>query len=99
MPAVRIEFGEAALDEILAAERWYAERNGFASRAFESTIDAALIFIAAFPLGSPQYLGNTRRRVLRRFPFALIYTLTEDAALIVALAHSRRRPGYWRKRL
>ncbi len=41
---------------------------------------------------------GVRRAVLRSFPFALIYVVTRDEALILAVAHHRRRPGYWRGR-
>jgi plasmid stabilization system protein ParE len=39
-----------------------------------------------------------RQAPLYRFPFSLIYTLEVDAILIIAIAHQRRRPGYWRDR-
>lgn len=49
------------------------------------------------------YLGHAiddglRRMLLHRFPFSLIYSVEEDAILIVAVAHYGRRPGYWKKR-
>ncbi len=40
-----------------------------------------------------------RSALLRRFPFCLIYSAETDAILIVAVAHQRRRPGYWRHRV
>jgi plasmid stabilization system protein ParE len=39
-----------------------------------------------------------RRALLSRFPFSLIYATESDAILIVAVAHQKRRPDYWRKR-
>lgn len=50
------------------------------------------------------YLGhevdlNLRRMLLHRFPFSLIYSVEADAILIVAVAHSGRRPGYWHDRI
>ena len=49
-------------------------------------------------------LGQTigrgiRRALLRRFPFSLIYSEESDGILIVAVAHQKRRPGYWDKRI
>jgi len=43
--------------------------------------------------------GNVRRWPLHQFPYALIYQVRQDSVLIVAVAHFRRKPGYWRKRL
>lgn len=48
-------------------------------------------------------LGRTidqefRQALLHRFPFSLIYSLEPDAILIIAIAHQRRRPGYWMDR-
>ncbi len=40
-----------------------------------------------------------RRALLHRFPFSLIYSIETDAILIVAVAHQRRRPDYWRDRI
>lgn len=40
-----------------------------------------------------------RRALLRRFPFSLIYSEQPDAILVVAVAHQKRRPGYWRERI
>ncbi|TMG80352.1 MAG: hypothetical protein E6H78_18725 [Betaproteobacteria bacterium] len=49
-------------------------------------------------LGRPVGRG-LRRAVLRRFPFSLIYAEGPDAIVIVAIAHHKRRLGYWRQRI
>jgi toxin ParE1/3/4 len=47
-----------------------------------------------------QFVGRgLKRALLHRFPFSLIYSVEIDAILIVAVAHQRRRPGYWRDRI
>ncbi|MFB6372821.1 MAG: type II toxin-antitoxin system RelE/ParE family toxin, partial [Bradymonadaceae bacterium] len=48
-------------------------------------------------IGTP-LTGETRRFSLRRFPFHLVYTIDADVLVIVALAHQRRKPGYWKDR-
>jgi plasmid stabilization system protein ParE len=40
-----------------------------------------------------------RRALLHRFPFSLIYSVEVDTVVIVAVAHQRRRPDYWRNRM
>jgi len=54
--------------------------------------------ILAAPQRWPAYLHGTRRIVLKRFPFSVIYRLLEGQLQIVAVAHHKRRPGYWRTR-
>lgn len=41
------------------------------------------------------YLADTRRYLLRRFPFFVVFREVADRVQIVAVAHARRRPGYW----
>lgn len=58
-----------------------------------------LDFIIESPfLGSP-YERGTRRVLLRRFPYMVIYRALEDRVLVVAFAHAKRRPAYWTDRV
>jgi len=47
----------------------------------------------------PIYEAGTRRYLMQRFPFAVIYLVSENRIQIVALAHCKRRPGYWKNRV
>jgi len=40
-------------------------------------------------------VGNVRRRLLRRFPYGLLYTLKPDAIRVLAVMNLKRRPAYW----
>ena len=44
-------------------------------------------------------VDELRRSLLSRFPFSLIYAVEPEGLLIVAVAHQRRRPYYWRERI
>ena len=44
-------------------------------------------------------VDELRRSLLSRFPFSLIYVIEPEGLLIVAVAHQRRRPYYWRERI
>ena len=61
--------------------------------------DAALSQIADFPEAGASYLHNTRRALLRRFPFAVVYRVKPDVIEVVALAHRSRQPGFWAERI
>ena len=87
-----------AADEVEAAERWYRERNETAATRFRRELDRAVGLIAERPEAAPPYIGNTRRFLLRRFPFFVVYRVFSQRVQIVAVAHARRRPQYWIQR-
>ena len=55
--------------------------------------------ILSFPKAWPILEGEIRRCQTRRFPYGLIYAVTEDAVLILAVMHLHRDPEYWRDRI
>ena len=55
--------------------------------------------IVQTPQRWPKYLYGTRRFVLHRFPFSIIYLDDSDILSIVAVAHNKRNPGFWKQRL
>jgi plasmid stabilization system protein ParE len=94
-------FHPAARTELLAAVDWYAQRDPIVATAFAQVIDTALKEIAAVPLAWPTWAGRAdlRWRPLRRFPHSLVYLVDETAIVVVAVAHQKRRPGYWLRRV
>jgi plasmid stabilization system protein ParE len=88
-----------AVAEAQAATQWYRERSALAARAFLSELDRAIEKIAEAPDVWPPYVGDTQRFLLKRFPFSVVYRLVSDKIEVVAFAHGRRKPGYWRTRL
>ena len=97
--ATEREYHEEALEEAEAAARWYAERSASAAAGFSEEIDTAESAIADFPTAWPHFDRGTRRYLLRRYPFSVIYRVESTRILIVAVAHGHRRPGYWKSRL
>ncbi|HXM67395.1 MAG TPA: type II toxin-antitoxin system RelE/ParE family toxin [Candidatus Acidoferrum sp.] len=85
--------------EIEGGDEWYAQRSAQASTDFVVAVFNAIESICDAPHRWPKYLHGTRRFVLGRFPFYIVYLDTAELVNIVAVAHSRRRPGYWRQRL
>lgn len=77
---------------------WYWDRNPDAGRRFEADYDAALNRLIEAPEQGPEIERGVRRLLLGRFPYALLYTLETERVLVVAVMHTRRRPGYWRER-
>ena len=97
--ARKIEYLEAAVQDAEAAARWYAEHSAAAARGFTDEIEAAEAAIAGRPEAWPRFGHGTRRYLLRRFPFSVIYRVESSRVLVIAVAHGRRRPGYWKPRL
>ena len=93
------EFHPDAEEEFIEAAAYY-ERNvpGLGER-FAREVHQAIERLLKYPeIGFP--IGpNLRRIVLTRFPYYLIYSFTPDMLRVVAVAHTRRRPGYWRFRV
>ncbi len=94
----QIRIQSEAQEEINQAFDWYFERSPAAADAFLTEIGASLSQIVSHPQHCPIYTKSTRRRVLSRFPYSVIFQEKDETILIVAVAHAKRRPGYWRGR-
>jgi plasmid stabilization system protein ParE len=77
---------------------WYAERSAQSAVRFAAAVDAALDRIAANPTQFASPDGVHRECPVKKFPFRVVYRLVDDRVLVVAIAHAKRRPGYWRRR-
>lgn len=89
-----------AAEELEHAWQWYAARNPMAAERFADEVARALEIIAEAP-GRWMLAGHdTRRMPLHRFPFKVVYRWHPGDAVvkIVAIAHGKRRDGYWRER-
>ena len=89
----------AALEEAEAAVNWYARRSRRAAGMFLDELDRAMDLISQNPEQYPLHDLGTRHSVLRRFPFVIVFRKAVVGVEIIAIAHGRRRPGYWRERL
>jgi plasmid stabilization system protein ParE len=96
-PAVR--FHPAAAQEVESTYEWYAAQDVSAAHGFREELRQAVGMVAASPQTWPRYGRRARRYVFPRYPFSLIYVVRGDLIEVVAVAHGRRRPGYWQSRL
>ena len=97
--ATVLEALPAAGEEARAAARWYRQRNPIAAAAFEVEVRRAFGEISKSPDARPVHVEGTRRFLLRRFPYEVVYRIYPDRVLIVAVAHCKRKPGYWSDRV
>ena len=90
---------EAAEQEYADSLCWYAERSKQAAEGFETEFQRAIKAIAAHPEQYPPCDDRHRYFLLKRYPFQIIYRpISDDRWLVVAVAHTSRRPNYWRNR-
>ena len=100
MPTNAVEFHQEAAAEYDAAFDWYLERSPEAALKFDAEVDRALAQIIEAPRRWAAGPHSTRRFLLRQFPFVLIFRERTSADIqIVAVAHTSRKPGYWKPRL
>jgi toxin ParE1/3/4 len=99
MAAKLLEIHPAALEETKSAVYWYYERSEPAAHNFAAELDRAVELILQAPDRWPQGDLGTRRFVLQRFPYVIVYRERETDVQILAVAHGNRRPLYWKERL
>lgn len=84
--------------EMLDAAKYYEIQAPGLGVDFLARIDAAVQDIGRNPELWPIIKANTRRRLINRFPFALLYRIDPDQIVIQATMHLHRRPDYWLNR-
>ena len=94
----KVEFHPEAEQELAEAKNWYRERSKLAARAFVTEIAASVRTIAESPSRWAETQVDERRFVLPNFPFSILYRVAANTVFITAVAHQKRRPGYWRQR-
>ena len=99
MTQKRLRIRSEAREEINSAYEWLFQRNPEAAAAFLTEVQTSLAQIVSHPRIHPLYSKNTRRCILAGFPYSVIFREKEDTILVVAVAHAKRRVGYWTKRL
>ncbi len=94
-----VRFHPGARLELREAVSFYeAERVGLGAD-FAAEVQGALDFVSRQPHSGAPAEAGTRRKLLRRFPYSVIYLFDRQTLVVVAVMHHRRRPGYWAARL
>ena len=83
----------AELDE--AAARYARSANVELGLAFVAEFERVVRLIVVNPRIGAVFRSTWRRYLLRRFPYSVIYQISTEELRVVAVAHHRRRPGYW----
>ncbi|MCL4678152.1 MAG: type II toxin-antitoxin system RelE/ParE family toxin [Alphaproteobacteria bacterium] len=95
-----VVFHRLAAREYRESREWYAARSPSVAERFRISVDGAVARVAEEGERLPVLSGPYRWVRVRRFPYLLVFRRrTSNQIMIVAVAHTSRRPGYWRRRV
>jgi plasmid stabilization system protein ParE len=95
LPVIFHELVEGELNEAAA---YYALARPGLGEAFLAEVQHAVDALAAAPLAGSAVDLDVRWWIVRRFPYSVLYRIRPDHIRILAIAHHKRRPFYWRGR-
>ena len=95
-----LRIGEPASDELADAVRWYEhQRRGLGAELFDAIAHTVDLIRTNPEIGTlRQGRLPSREFLLRRFPYKIIYRERDEEIYVVAIAHTARRPNYWKDR-
>jgi plasmid stabilization system protein ParE len=77
---------------------WYLERSPQAAERFQVAFEEAIEAIQSHPAMFPLLDDRHRFVLVKRYPYSVIYRWDGNAARVIAVAHSKQRPGFWSDR-
>ena len=90
-----VSFHRLAEQELNEAAAYYERERAGLGVAFLAEAQRCCDAVLEYPEAGQVALGAVRRRLFRRFPYALLYTIRPNAIRILAVMNLKRRPGYW----
>jgi len=95
---MNFSFHPLARKELHAAIDYYNECQEALGVEFAEEVYQAIQIILSFPQAWSPLSKNTRRCIISRFPYGVIYQLVKDELIIIAIAQLSKKPGYWHDR-
>jgi len=96
---IEVRFLEIAQKELDDAFEYYEYQQADLGYKFVQEVYRAIGLIKSYPLAWSPSSKNTRRCLLKFYPYGIIYQKRDDLVLIVAVANLHRNPDYWAKRV
>ena len=85
--------------ELWDAVAYYEQKSDGLGLDFESEVESSMQSIRRSPERWPLRSDGTRRYLTHRFPYVVVYAHFTDRVWILAIAHCKRKPGYWETRI
>lgn len=95
---MRFEYHPEAAGELTSSIEYYEEKSQGLGIDFLDELEDAIAQALAHPKSGSLITDQVRRILLARFPYEVIYEVTDNIVLIIAVKHLSRRPGYWKTR-
>lgn len=95
----QIIFRRKARLDALDAYRWYQKQQPGLGVDFRHELDATLHRIGEHPKAYSVLERDTRRALMRRFPYSVFFREYEDTVVIIAVFHTHRDPNTWNRRI
>ena len=95
----KVTLHEEADAEVNEAAKYYEERVPGLGLLFLAAVEEAVEKVLADPEAFQLVGDEIRHKLIRRFPYSLLYVIEPDRIRVIAVAHQKRRPGYWSHRL
>ena len=89
---------ETAEVEVNEAADFYDLEDPGLGNVFLDDVERAIAAISQYPKSAPLVRGSVRKKPLLKFPFSLVYSVRPAEIRLLAVAHQKRRPFYWRGR-
>lgn len=94
----RVSIHWLAEQELNDASLYYEEKSVGLGGAFLGAFEQSIEYLRAHPRAATPICDSVRRKPMRRFPYAILYSVRDDEIRVLAIAHQMRRPLYWRGR-
>ena len=94
----RVSFYELAEREMNDPALYYESESRRLGVRFLDEIERCIDAIAKNPNAGVKVRAKVRRRLIRKFPYGILYSVKEDGIRILAIMNLRRRPTYWVRR-
>lgn len=95
----RLRLQPEARDDIREARLWYDEQRAGLGREFVEEVETVLGAIRTNPARFTVVYRHFRRALLHRFPYGIVFAVTDETVQVVPCLHARRDPGTWRDRV
>ena len=92
------EFLPEAEEELVEAARYYESAAPGVGFRFVAEVHRCLSFVSEHPYAAAAEKG-VRKKLLNHFSYNLLYAVESELVVVVAVAHQKRRPGYWTSRV